>query len=199
MMNNITLVVGQILNGDERTVTVNGEKLDPEVGLRYVNHSPTGFSWGYGGSGPNQLSFSILLHVLGLDIARKLYRRFTSDFICNFKGDENFSLGMDFGRWAGNIMFDGAETGKTITISTSHLSEDDLKILDDETSSLNVEKTDYGYMVFVDQAWVETAGNTETGNSNLVNILMLAFRSGYTMVIFDADGPVCHNLTTINW
>ena len=33
--------------------------LDP--GFRYVNHSPTGFEWGYGGSGPAQLAFAILL------------------------------------------------------------------------------------------------------------------------------------------
>jgi hypothetical protein len=32
-----------------------------DAGYRYVNHSPTGFEWGYGGSGPAQLAFALLL------------------------------------------------------------------------------------------------------------------------------------------
>ena len=32
--------------------------LDPRYDLR--NHSPTGFAWGYGGSGPSQLALAIL-------------------------------------------------------------------------------------------------------------------------------------------
>jgi hypothetical protein len=31
-------------------------------GLRWVNHSPTGLNWGYGGSGCAQLAFAILFH-----------------------------------------------------------------------------------------------------------------------------------------
>lgn len=34
-------------------------------GHRYVNHSPTGFEWGYTGSGPAQLAFAILLDHYG--------------------------------------------------------------------------------------------------------------------------------------
>jgi len=34
-------------------------------GYRYVNHSPTGFEWGYLGSGPAQLAFAILLDHFG--------------------------------------------------------------------------------------------------------------------------------------
>jgi hypothetical protein len=32
-----------------------------------ARHSPTGFSWGYGGSGPADLARSILIHALGED------------------------------------------------------------------------------------------------------------------------------------
>ena len=32
-----------------------------EPGYRHVKHSPTGFEWGYGGSGPAQLAFALLL------------------------------------------------------------------------------------------------------------------------------------------
>jgi hypothetical protein len=33
--------------------------------LEEVNHSPTGFEWGYGGSGPSQLAFAILADFTG--------------------------------------------------------------------------------------------------------------------------------------
>ena len=39
-------------------VTVNGVPLDPRPDLR--NHSPTGFEWGYGGSGPAELALALL-------------------------------------------------------------------------------------------------------------------------------------------
>jgi len=33
--------------------------------LEVMNHSPTGFEWGYGGSGPSQLALAILVDRLG--------------------------------------------------------------------------------------------------------------------------------------
>jgi Family of unknown function (DUF6166) len=39
-------------------VTVDGQPLPPRLDL--ANHSPTGFEWGYGGSGPAQLALAIL-------------------------------------------------------------------------------------------------------------------------------------------
>ena len=39
-------------------VTVDGQPLNPRLDL--WNHSPTGFEWGYGGSGPAQLALAIL-------------------------------------------------------------------------------------------------------------------------------------------
>ena len=39
-------------------VTVDGRRLNPRLDL--WNHSPTGFEWGYGGSGPAQLALAIL-------------------------------------------------------------------------------------------------------------------------------------------
>jgi hypothetical protein len=46
-------------------VTVDGRPLPPRLDLR--NHSPTGFEWGYGGSGPAQLSLALLADYLGDD------------------------------------------------------------------------------------------------------------------------------------
>ncbi len=55
----------------------NGERkpLNPRRELR--NHSPTGFEWGYGGSGPAQLALAILAEHLRDDrAALKWYQRF---------------------------------------------------------------------------------------------------------------------------
>src|SRR5438046_10742054 len=46
-------------------VTVNGRPLNPRLDL--WNHSPTGFEWGYCGSGPAQLSLALLADHLGDD------------------------------------------------------------------------------------------------------------------------------------
>jgi len=37
------------------------ERLTPERSLELANHSPSGFEWGYGGSGPAQLALALLL------------------------------------------------------------------------------------------------------------------------------------------
>lgn len=56
-------------------VTVNGMPLNPRLDLR--NHSPAGFEWNYGGSGPTQLALAILADYLGDDQeALNLYQRF---------------------------------------------------------------------------------------------------------------------------
>lgn len=48
-------------------VYVQTENGRTELSLRtdLVNHSPTGFSWGYGGSGTSQLALAITAHALG--------------------------------------------------------------------------------------------------------------------------------------
>jgi hypothetical protein len=51
--------------GHAALVTVEGRPLDPRLDL--WNHSPTGFEWGYGGSGPAQLALAILADYFGDD------------------------------------------------------------------------------------------------------------------------------------
>ena len=61
--------------GHVAVVTVNGRSLKPRLDLR--NHSPTGFEWSYGGSGPAQLALAILADHLGDDErALTLYQQF---------------------------------------------------------------------------------------------------------------------------
>jgi hypothetical protein len=54
--------------------------LDPRLDLR--NHSPTGFEWGYGGSGPAQLALALAADVLGDDgRAQDVYQRLKSKLV----------------------------------------------------------------------------------------------------------------------
>jgi hypothetical protein len=56
-------------------VTVDGRRLNPRRDL--WNHSPTGFEWGYAGSGPAQLALGILAdHCRNDEEALNFYQRF---------------------------------------------------------------------------------------------------------------------------
>lgn len=68
--------------------------LDPGQSQKIWNHSPDGFQWGYGGSGPAQLALAILLDVTG-DEARsvRLHQDFKWDKIATL--DDSFVLTID--------------------------------------------------------------------------------------------------------
>lgn len=55
------------LSGDieTREVYLDGQYLDPKPSQKMRNHSPDGFNWGYGGSGPAQLALAIMLKLTG--------------------------------------------------------------------------------------------------------------------------------------
>ena len=66
---------------DPRRVTLDGQPLPIAPSLRLINHSPTGFEWGYGGSGPAQLALAILLEVAGESCAIRNYQQFKREVI----------------------------------------------------------------------------------------------------------------------
>jgi hypothetical protein len=64
-------------------VTVDGRRLNPRLDL--WNHSPTGFEWGYDGSGPAQLALAILAdHCTDEERALNLYHRFKWAAVAEF-------------------------------------------------------------------------------------------------------------------
>ena len=76
---------GRRLNPEEGTisnvvVTVNSEPLKHRV-----YHSPDGFNFGYGGSGPADLARSILWDHLGKEPAPVLYQDFKFRFVSGWK------------------------------------------------------------------------------------------------------------------
>lgn len=65
--------------------------LDPRLDLR--NHSPSGFAWGYSGSGPAQLALAILCDALGEDErAERLYQPFKDATVARFDRDGHWIL-----------------------------------------------------------------------------------------------------------
>jgi len=66
----------------------NDDQASPlDYHLKLGNHSPTGFSWGYGGSGPHQLAIAILFDVTGdRGIVLKYSQKYKWDKIAKFTG-----------------------------------------------------------------------------------------------------------------
>lgn len=63
-------------------------KLYPALSQKLYNHSPDGFQWGYGGSGPAQLSLALLLDVTTVpETALAYYQQFKWDKVSGW-GDE---------------------------------------------------------------------------------------------------------------
>lgn len=72
----------------------------PDRSLAVYNHSPTGFEWGYGGSGPSQLALAIMLEVTDDDRkALNLYYDFKYDVIAGL-ADNQWTLPLEqIERW----------------------------------------------------------------------------------------------------
>lgn len=51
------------------------------------NHSPTGFEWGYGGSGPAQLALALLADAVGDAAALAYYQHYKEDEVADFSKD----------------------------------------------------------------------------------------------------------------
>lgn len=86
---------GKLQTGE---VWIDGRPLSPERSLEVCNHSPTGFSWGYPGSGPAQLALAILLSYLPEKEAVGLYQDFKFKFIATLP-EEDFEKELDIREW----------------------------------------------------------------------------------------------------
>jgi hypothetical protein len=61
--------------------------------LRHIEkHSPDGFNWGYGGSGPADLAYAILYDLYGEIFANNFYQRFKHDIIAALDQDKGWVL-----------------------------------------------------------------------------------------------------------
>lgn len=69
------------------------EVLSPAASQEIVNHSPNGFNWGYGGSGPAQCALGILLDITGdKAVATRWYQTFKSEVIAHIPTDKKMQM-----------------------------------------------------------------------------------------------------------
>ena len=81
-----------------RVVVRDGTIIYPLIHV--LRHSPDGFEWGYGGSGPADLALSILTDYLGdQEIAYKFYQAFKWAFIALFPHTEWKLSGDEIEQW----------------------------------------------------------------------------------------------------
>jgi hypothetical protein len=90
------IIIGEALT---RKVTIDGKELLPEKSQRVYNHSPNGFNWGYGGSGPAQLALAILLEFTDIGQAMTLHQEFKWKVITKLLQGIDFELKIDVKAW----------------------------------------------------------------------------------------------------
>ena len=81
-----------------REVYLNGKLLKPSKSQRVRNHSPDGFNWGYGGSGPAQLALAILLEVMPKDKALRIYQDFKFKVVAGWPQGTDFEEEIELGK-----------------------------------------------------------------------------------------------------
>jgi len=70
----------------DSTAPGGGHALDPRFDLK--RHSPDGYNWGFGGSGPAQLALALVADALGDDErAQRVYQDFKFRVIGRLEGD----------------------------------------------------------------------------------------------------------------
>lgn len=79
-----------VIRGDwtTRRVWIDEQELAPERSLRVRTHSPEGFSWGFGGSGPAQLALALLLELTNEDLALLWYQDVKWNVIAGLPQDD---------------------------------------------------------------------------------------------------------------
>jgi hypothetical protein len=81
-------------------VMVDGNVLSPIPSQKLYNHSPDGFMWGYGGSGPSQLALALLLTITDPDTAMRHYQNLKWEFVSKLP-QSDFDVEFDLKGWLG--------------------------------------------------------------------------------------------------
>lgn len=79
----------------DRSVLLDGNYLSPKRSQKIYNHSPDGFMWEYGGSGPAQLALAILLELTDKETALKQHQDFKWKHIATLP-KENFNIEFEY-------------------------------------------------------------------------------------------------------
>lgn len=75
---------------------VDGTELTPQASLALRNHSPSGFAWGYTGSGAAQTALAICLHIFqNPAVATVLHQAFKVKFVSCWPVAKPFNIEID--------------------------------------------------------------------------------------------------------
>lgn len=80
-------------------VYVDGASLDLDASLAVFNHSPDGFGWGYGGSGPSQLALAILLRFTDAVTAVRYHQAFKWAYVARWPQGQPVMAEVDVELW----------------------------------------------------------------------------------------------------
>ena len=84
-------------DGKQHTVT-------PAASQQVWNHSPDGFEFGYGGSGPSQLALAIMLRYFGeKEAALAVYQDFKFEFVATAAGEGFVATEAEVDGWVENL------------------------------------------------------------------------------------------------
>ena len=88
-MNKTSFVISGKRANPKNQLWVDGKELNPQASLKIRNHSPDGFNWGYGGSGPAQAALAICLEIFPeVWMAEALYQQFKFSFVSRWTENE---------------------------------------------------------------------------------------------------------------
>lgn len=92
----MSIYQGLVTDTLEWAVYRDGSPFDPRPSQKVVNHSPGGFAWGYGGSGPAQLALALLLDQnISSNRAMQLYQLFKRDVVALWDKDGEWEITTD--------------------------------------------------------------------------------------------------------
>jgi Family of unknown function (DUF6166) len=97
-------VTVRVTEGDTTGIAFNEYPLALEPSLAVSNHSPTGFEFGYGGSGPAQLALAILMDFTGKVPDPACYQAFKWMFIAPMKHPGGVIAGNKIEEWLDHQM-----------------------------------------------------------------------------------------------
>jgi hypothetical protein len=89
----MSIFTGTFNNADWYQVFKDGKPFSHKRSYKYIKHSPYGFSWGYLGSGPSQLSFALLLEAMNNpDKCISLYHTFKEDVVSRWPQEGKWAI-----------------------------------------------------------------------------------------------------------
>lgn len=105
-------------------VWVNGKALSPAASQKVRNHSPDGFNWGYGGSGPAQLALALLLDALRQrSAAVRWYQQFKREVVALLPA-EWVMLKSEVELWYQNVRADDQITEEQVDAEIAKIQTD---------------------------------------------------------------------------